>query len=86
MSAEIGVRVHLFARLRELCGGRPSMTVRLPAGADAGGCFELLVAEFPGLAGQRSSLAVAINEEYGSWETVLTDGDEVTFIPPVSGG
>lgn len=31
-------------------------------------------------------LRVAINEEYTSMETELSDGDEVVFIPPVAGG
>lgn len=29
---------------------------------------------------------VAVNDAFVSWETVLKDGDEVVFIPPVAGG
>ena len=32
------------------------------------------------------SLAVAVNREYASLDTVLRDGDEVALLPPVSGG
>jgi len=32
------------------------------------------------------SLRVAVNHQYQSEETILTDGDEVAFIPPVQGG
>ncbi len=32
------------------------------------------------------SLRVAVNQQYQSEETILTDGDEVAFIPPVQGG
>jgi molybdopterin synthase sulfur carrier subunit len=29
---------------------------------------------------------IAVNEEYASEDTILTSGDVVAFIPPVSGG
>ena len=32
------------------------------------------------------SLAVAVNEAYASATTILSDGDEVALLPPVSGG
>jgi molybdopterin converting factor subunit 1 len=32
------------------------------------------------------ALRVSVNEQFVSWDTVLADGDEVVFIPPVSGG
>lgn len=31
-------------------------------------------------------LRVAINGEFVGWEHALRDGDEIAFIPPVSGG
>lgn len=31
-------------------------------------------------------LRVAINGAFANWDAVLADGDEVVFIPPVSGG
>jgi len=86
MSESIRVEVRLFARLRELCGDQRSVVLELPPGSDAGACFERLCGEFSALAGQRPSLAVAVNEEYGSWRTGLSEGDVVTFISPVSGG
>ncbi len=32
------------------------------------------------------SLLYAVNEEYAGPQTILRDGDEVAFIPPVAGG
>lgn len=32
------------------------------------------------------SLRVSVNAAYVPWTTALADGDEVAFIPPVSGG
>jgi len=31
-------------------------------------------------------LAVAINGHYRNWDYLMSDGDEVVFIPPVAGG
>lgn len=31
-------------------------------------------------------LRVAVNGEFTGWDTRLADGDEVVFLPPVSGG
>lgn len=31
-------------------------------------------------------LRVAVNGEFARWDARLTDGDEVVFLPPVSGG
>lgn len=36
--------------------------------------------------GSWGTLAVAVNREYASLETVLHEGDEVALLPPVSGG
>lgn len=32
------------------------------------------------------TLAIAVNSEYASMETRITDTDEIAIIPPVSGG
>ncbi|MBI2435462.1 MAG: MoaD/ThiS family protein [Candidatus Hydrogenedentes bacterium] len=31
-------------------------------------------------------LRVVVNDEFGSWDTPLQEGDHVVFIPPVAGG
>jgi len=39
-----------------------------------------------GFALAEAQLKVAINDEFGDWQRALSDGDVVTFIPPVAGG
>jgi len=43
-------------------------------------------ARFPRLAQMRGSLLIAVNEEFRERSWHLNEGDEVAFIPPVSGG
>src|SRR5579862_6828890 len=43
-------------------------------------------ARFPGLVSVGGSLLVALNQEIANGSEELRDGDEVAFMPPVSGG
>jgi molybdopterin converting factor subunit 1 len=79
------VRVRLFASLRE-AAGRSEMELDLPSGASAEDAWQALTRSCPPLAAKRASLAASVNHRYAPFETILDDGDEVVFIPPVSGG
>lgn len=79
------VRVRLFAIQRELAGTR-EVALDLRHGATVGDAWDGLVATFPALAPGRSSVRFAVNGAYGEADTLLSDGDEVAMIPPVSGG
>lgn len=80
------VKVHLFARLREVCGNQSVIELALPEPATAADCFSALSERYPAAAALRDGLAVAVNDEYAAWSLALRAGDEVAFIPPVSGG
>lgn len=86
MSSTTNVRVRLFARLRELCGNNDELSLELGPGADPEACFRAVAEEYPAVLELRGRLVVAVNEEYASWTQALQDGDEVAFIPPLSGG
>lgn len=79
------VRVRLFARLSDLAGVRDT-SMEVEGGTTAQAVFERLTKEHPGLAGFDRSLMYAVNAEYVPADYRVQDGDEVTFIPPVSGG
>ncbi|MCG3181622.1 MAG: Molybdopterin synthase sulfur carrier subunit [Phycisphaerae bacterium] len=79
------VRVLFFAAMTDLAGVRERV-LDLPEGATAGDLIALLSADLPALADRRGSLMLAVNRTYASAATVLSDGDEVALIPPVSGG
>jgi molybdopterin converting factor subunit 1 len=79
------VRVRLFASLREAVG-RDHLDLELPEGATAEDAWKRLVDECPSLAARRRSLSAAVNRRYLPFDAPLAAGDEVVFIPPVSGG
>ena len=82
------VRLRFFASLRETLGvGDEAVT--LPAGVDTvAGLQQWLQARGEpwrdALADDR--LLVAVNQEVGDVQTAVTDGDEVAWFPPVTGG
>lgn len=81
----IHVRIRLFAIQRELAGTR-ELAVSLPGGTRIEEAWAAAVALHPLLAPGRSSVRFAQNGSYADADTLLADGDELAFIPPVSGG
>lgn len=81
------VRVRYFAALRERLGRTEEQFEldALPA-ASVAGVFEHLVSREPSLSRLRAHLRAAVNQDFVPFETQLQGGDEVAFIPPVSGG
>ena len=78
------VAVRCFATLRELAIDRTQLT--LGAAATVADAWATLAAAYPGLIPHRPFVRPARNGAYAAWEAPLADGDEVAFLPPVSGG
>ena len=79
------VTVRLFARLRELAGAA-ELGRDVPEGSTALDVWNGLSREFPPLAGYTTAISVAVNEEYARLTASVRDGDDIAFLPPVSGG
>ena len=77
--------VRFFASLREIVGAS-ELQVQSEKGAKVEEIYGRLAKDHPRLTGYRASLLVAVNGEYSAWDRVVSDGDEVAFFPPVSGG
>ena len=76
------VRIEYFAILREHVG-RSSEELNTEAQTAADLYHELRTRyDLPEI----GRLKVAINDEFGEWQTPLADGDSIVFIPPVAGG
>ncbi len=79
------VTVRLFARLRDIAGAA-ELERDVPAGATVRTVWNDLSAQYPALAPYLASISAAVNADYARLDTRLKDGDEVAFLPPVSGG
>ena len=79
------VTVRLFARLRDIAG-TAELARPVDDGATVRTVWEGLVREFPELTAYERSISTAVNADYARMNDRLKDGDEVAFLPPVSGG
>ena len=79
------VTVRLFARLRDIVGAS-ELGRDVPAHASVKTVWDQLVTEFPDLGVYAASISAAVNADYARMDARLADGDEVAFLPPVSGG
>ena len=76
--------VQLFASLAD-CAGRRTVEILVPEGTTAAELWPLAVAACTGLRARPRPL-VALNLEYALPGTVVREGDQIAFLPPVSGG
>ncbi len=79
------VTVRLFARLRDIAG-TPELTREVPSGATIRSVWRTLVQEYPGMADYEKAVSTAVNATYARLDDGVGDGDEIAFLPPVSGG
>ncbi|HWT78235.1 MAG TPA: MoaD family protein [Candidatus Methylomirabilis sp.] len=79
------IHVRLFAAMKDIIGRR-EIVLEVPEGTTASALLRRFVVEYPRLQALQPSLLVAVNREYVEATRALKDGDEVAYIPPVSGG
>ena len=85
MEWKLNIKVLFFASCRDLIGtGEREMT--LPDGATVTDLISKLASEQARFTDMAPSLMVSVNQAYVERDAELQDGDEVAFIPPVSGG
>ena len=77
--------VLLFAQLAEAIGS-DRLSIDLPEGATVVDALALLSKDHEAIATTADAVAVAVNEQYCGPTAVLSDGDTIAIIPPVSGG
>jgi len=85
VARQIRVGVLFFGRVREIAGLAKD-SVECEEGARIEDLFAQYVARQAELAKYRRSLVACCNQEFVAWDTLLHAGDEVAFLPPVSGG
>ena len=85
VSQTIRVKVLFFGRLKELTGHAED-SFEFADGTTIEQLFAVYSSRHPELAKYRSSVVASRNQEFAAWDTSLRAGDEVAFLPPVSGG
>jgi len=79
------VKVLCFARLREMVG-QSEFGCDVPPASTIADVWRALVAANPEAAAMSSSVSCALNAEFAPMSAPVGEGDEVAFLPPVSGG
>jgi molybdopterin synthase catalytic subunit len=79
------ITVKLFGSIREVVGAK-ELAVTVPEGSDTAALRELLAADHPVFQEMGERLRVSLNLELLRGQAPLHEGDEVAFLPPVSGG
>jgi molybdopterin synthase sulfur carrier subunit len=82
---EITARVLFFGRLKDIVGVS-EVACSVPEGAQIAQVFAQYMERCPELAAYRKSVVASRNREFASFETPVAAGDEIAFLPPVSGG
>jgi molybdopterin synthase sulfur carrier subunit len=84
MAVAIAIRARFFARLRELAGVETE-ALQVGPGSTLAEVYDVVRGRHGALP-PRESVRAALNQEFADWNAPVSDGDEVAFIPPVSGG
>ncbi len=85
MAKSIGIVVKLFGSLREEAGTR-QLDFELSEGTRISELRAQLAERYPTFERLGERLAVSLNLEICAQDAILCHGDEVAFLPPVSGG
>jgi molybdopterin synthase catalytic subunit len=79
------VKVLFFGMLKDIVGSAED-EITVADGAQLRGIFDYYAGRFPRLGQLSSSIVLARNHEFSDASVRVADGDEVAFLPPVSGG
>ena len=79
------VKVLFFGMLKDIVGSAEDQ-LTVADGAQLRSIFDHYAGRFPRLGQLSSSIVLARNHEFSDGSACVTDGDEVAFLPPVSGG
>lgn len=85
VSQTVRVKVLFFGGLKDVVG-HCEESLDLNEAASIEQLFALYSQRIPELARYRSSVVASRNQEFAAWDTLLRSGDEIAFLPPVSGG
>jgi MoaE-MoaD fusion protein len=81
----VRVKVLFFGQLKDIAG-RSEDAAEIQAGATLETLFDHYASQFPRMRDLRPSIVIARNHQFAHSATPVSEGDEIAFLPPVSGG
>ena len=81
----MNIKVLFFGQLKDITGLREDR-LELGEGAQVETVFEHYAGRFPRLRELSKSIVLAQNQQFAAASAPLAEGDEIAFLPPVSGG
>lgn len=81
----VRVRVLFFGQLKDITGASED-SLEIGEGSSLEVVFSHYASRFPRLKELRSSIVIARNHQFADASTTVSEGDEIAFLPPVSGG
>ena len=81
----VRVKVLFFGMLKDIVG-RAEDHIEVADDARLQSVFTRYARQFPRLTDLESSIVLACNQEFCERSTAIREGDEIAFLPPVSGG
>ncbi|NYT11895.1 MAG: MoaD/ThiS family protein [Methanomassiliicoccales archaeon] len=79
------VRVKFYSSFREVTG-TPEMYLDMSMDSTVNDLVAKLLNMFPKLRLQSDEIVVSLNKRSVPMDSILKEGDEVSFLPPVTGG
>jgi molybdopterin synthase catalytic subunit len=79
------IRVLFFGMLKDVTGLAADQ-LDFPEALTPGRVWELYATRFPSLTPLKPHVRPALNHEFSNWDAAVSAGDELAFLPPVSGG
>ena len=81
----VRIKVLFFGVLKDVTGLRED-ALEVAGGLTLRGVFDHYADRFPALKEMAGSIMLARNQEFGAAADAVENGDEIAFLPPVSGG
>jgi molybdopterin converting factor subunit 1 len=79
------IKVRLFAVLKEAVG-KKEIIIAVPSGATLKMLKNKILQEYPALNSFSNKFILSVNLKVATDDTIITRGDEIAILPPVSGG
>lgn len=81
----VRVTVKMFGPLKDIVQ-KDELPLDVPPPYTGDAAFDVLARQSPALQQWRKSVRLAVNLDYVGFDHVMKENDEISFIPPVSGG